>query len=136
MSSKIKKIISGLMCMALLAVYAVPVNAAQYMEDMGLETASACKHVHIDITYDTVYTSTGSITHRKVKYENYTCMDCNTLIRSYRADQGLENHSWTYRDLGHVELSHNYEVVCRNCYHTEKTSVPCPNKNGPHKTPF
>lgn len=46
MSSKIKKIISGLMCMALLAVYAVPVNAAQYMEDMGVETASACKHVH------------------------------------------------------------------------------------------
>ena len=39
MSSKIKKIISGLMCMALLAVYAVPVNAAQYMEDMGVETA-------------------------------------------------------------------------------------------------
>ena len=35
MRNKIKKIISGLMCMALLAMHAVPVNAAQYMDEMG-----------------------------------------------------------------------------------------------------
>lgn len=136
MSKQVKRIISGLMCMALLAVYTVPVNAAQYMSDMGIEPSSVCNHVHIDITQTSPqYISSGSSTHHKIIYNNYTCMDCNTLIKSYKHDY-IENHSWTYRDLGHADMAHNYEVVCRNCHHTERTSVPCDNKNGPHNTPF
>lgn len=135
MSNKIKKVISGLMCMALLAVYAVPVNAAQYVEDMGIETFSECNHVHVDVTQPgPEYTSAGSSTHHKITYVNYTCTDCNTLIRSYRYDN-IENHSWSYRDLGHADMYHNYEVVCRQCYHTEKAVIYCPNENGPHNKP-
>lgn len=134
MSSKIKKIISGLMCMALLAVYAVPVNATQY-KDMGAETASACKHTHtnsLDIVLE--YISLGSSAHDKLVNQKIICFDCNKTISDLNYIV-TENHSWTYRDLGHVELSHNYEVVCIYCHHTERTSVPCDNENGPHNTP-
>lgn len=136
MRNKIKKIISGLMCMALLVVYAVPVNAAQYMDEMGVETFSECNHVHIEVKWvGPVYTSTGSSTHDRITYENFTCTDCNTLTRSYR-HHNIENHSWTYRDLGHVDMAHNYEVICVKCGHTERTSVPCNNNSGSHNTPF
>lgn len=134
MSNNIKKIISGLMCMALLAVYAVPVNAAQYMDDIGIETAGACGHDNFDVTYVNTYTSANASQHHTIQHKHYTCTVCGH-VRTFNYDLGLQAHSWTYRDLGHVGVSHNYEVVCRDCGHTERTSVPCNNKNGSHNTP-
>ena len=137
MGNKIKRIVSGLMCMALLTVYTVPVNAAQYMGDRGIERSFICNHVNIEFRATKAeYTSRGSSAHYKKVYGDCICMDCYAFLRHCEFE-GLENHSWTtYRDLGHVELTHNYEVVCGACHHTERTSVPCDNENGPHKTPF
>lgn len=135
MSNKIKKIILGLMCIALLAVFTVPVNAAQYMTDMEIETASECGHGYYDVNQTSPeYISAGSSTHHKIIYEKYTCLVCGELIKSYRFDN-IENHSWDYRDLGHADMYHNYEVICRDCHHTEKATVPCSNNGGSHNTP-
>lgn len=135
MSNKIKKIVSGLMCMALLAVYTVPVNAAQFM-GIGVETASTCNHTHHKPkTTGYEYTSAGSSLHHITVLADVFCLDCGAFIKEESYDQGFEDHSWRYRDLGHADGYHNYEVICRYCYHTEKANVYCPNKNGPHNTP-
>jgi len=132
MRNKIKKIISGLMCMALLVVCAVPVNAAQYM---GVEAASICYHNNTGVrNSEPIYISAGSSTHRKMITCYNFCTDCGDTLDSTKF-YFIEDHSWDYRDLGHAGGYHNYEVVCRYCYHTEKAVIYCPNENGPHNTP-
>lgn len=132
--NRIRNIISGLMCMALLALYAVPVSAGQYMDDMDMSrTSSTCGHVNVEIRNSDEYTmvSTG---HNRVHYQKYICMDCGKLLKNYIQDMGTEGHSLSYNDLGHSDMAHEYEVYCTKCSYGYRTSTPC--NGSPHKRPF
>ncbi len=133
---RIKSIISGLLCMVLLAVYAVPVSAGQYMDDMDMErTVSACAHVNIDIRTSDEYTMLNDGSHNRVHYSKYVCIDCGKVVKNYRQDMGSEHHSLSYNDLGHINMTHEYEIICTKCSYRCRTCIPCENE-GSHKRPF
>ncbi len=137
MRNRIKHIISGLMCMALLVVCAVPVNAGQYMDDFGMETFGACGHAKFFYTKPVQrYTMTNSLTHRKYDYQERYCKDCGALLNTYTYDRGEENHSLSYQDLGHKDMTHNYRINCNNCGFNTTTSVPCSNNGSSYNTPW
>ena len=136
MKNRIKIAFSGLLCVCLLVAYALPVSSEPYyMDDMYMEsTESRCSHANVLIkSLPNEYTQYSSAQHNWMTVQAYICEDCGNTLRTYRQDMGKEGHTWSYRDLGHEELIHNYEVICIKCYFNTKAFVPC--NGAPHNTP-
>lgn len=124
MKRRLKFFWSMLMCMSLLVLYVVPVNAAD-----------GCAHVNVAIQPYNDYTMLDAGQHQVVHYTRYFCMDCKKVIRLYSQTMGPERHSLEYISVRHTGEVHDYIIRCKKCSYSQLTCIPC-DGGSTHATPW
>lgn len=135
-----KKLITGILCMSLMMLCAMPVSAQEYVGDTfdvftsGSDLTAVCPHTDREVnTSDPSYKMKDAGSHYVYTTTVYTCRQCGK-INNYHYES-TENHSLAYDDLGHTDQAHEYMLKCRKCSFTYRTSIPC-GGGAHHNTPL
>jgi len=122
----VKRVLSGFMCICMLILTTVPVEAADQ---------STCLHPSITVhTTNVAGNSLSSSRHEVVKKTTHICDVCG-FVRVYREVIGDELHSVVYDDLGHTGVQHKYRRRCTGCGFSHVIEIPCNYSDGSHQKP-
>lgn len=126
--NKIKKFLSGLLCLGVLMSSITGIAAEQYVDP------SKCTHQRYIKETRTIARSYNESTHTNVDYIVVVCTDCGRILDQFAVREFAQAHSYVYSDLGHSGNVHNYKLSCTGCSYSKNIQLPC--TGGPHNAPW